>query len=261
MGLKKDIIKIGEDIGFNLVRFYKPEIIKDEYFERWIKEGYYGDMEYLKMTMDKRLNPFLVFSNLKTIISCAVAYNYIKYEENGRRIAAFALFEDYHKVLKRMLKEYLKRIKSLIPEAEGKVFVDTGPVFEKEIAVRCGIGFRGKNTLVINRDFGSFFVLGEIFINIDIEPDGPVSDDCGECDLCIKACPKGAIFEPYKLDPRKCISYITIEKKIKDFNLEETNGYIYGCDECQVVCPYNSERRVKLNIFSKVLNNLLQNHR
>lgn len=249
MGIKEEIIKIGEKIGFNLIRFYKPEKIEDEYFDYFINEGMFGDMEYLKRTKDKRLNPFLVWKDVKGILCCAVAYEYKRYEKDGKIISSFAIHEDYHKVLKRMLKEYLTKIKELKKDTEGKIFVDTGPVFEKEIAVRCGIGFRGKNTLVINKDFGSFFFLGEIFLNIEMEPDGPLENGCGNCDLCIKACPTGAIYEPFKLDPRRCISYITIEKKIKDFDIKETKGYIYGCDECQIVCPYNKLRKTKVSIF------------
>lgn len=241
MGIREEIKKIGESIGFNLVRVYKPEIINSDYFQGFIHNKMYGDMEYLKRTKEKRLNPYLLWKDVKSILSCAVAYRYIRYEKDSEKIASFALYEDYHKVLKRMLKEYLKKIKEFKNDVEGKIFVDTGPVLEKEIAVRCGIGMRGKNTLVVNKDFGSFFFLGEIFLNIELEPDKPVDYDCNGCDLCIKACPTGAIFEPYKLDPRKCISYLTIEKKVKDFDIKDTKGYIYGCDECQIVCPYNKK--------------------
>lgn len=249
MGIKEEIIKIGEKIGFNLIKIYKPERIEDEYLEKFIKEGMFGDMEYLKRNKEKILNPFLVWKDVKSILCCSVAYQYIRYEKEGKIISSFAVYEDYHKVIKRMLKEYLAKIKELQKHTEGKVFVDTGPVFEKEIAVRCGIGFRGKNTLVINQEFGSFFFLGEIFLNFPLEPDTPVEDGCGDCEKCVKSCPTGAIYEPYKLDPRRCISYLTIEKKDKDFSLKDTKGYIYGCDECQIVCKYNENRNVSFNFF------------
>jgi len=160
----------------------------------------------------------------------------------GAKISRYALCRDYHLTVKEKLSAMLEGIKKEFPGAEGKTFCDTSPVMEKELGRLSGLGFRGKNTLLLSRDLGSYFFLGGIALSLDLEPDAPVADSCGACDLCIKACPTGAL-KAGALDPALCISYWTTQSKEKlpPQIAAKTEGYAYGCDLCQEACPLNKK--------------------
>ncbi len=242
--MKKKIKEIAKNIGFDLIGFSKIEKIEENFinfYMEWLKNGYNGEMKYLEKNLEKKFDPQKILPNAKTIISIGVNY----YTE----IPEICLFPryltkiDYHIEIKRMLKEFVKELKKLIKDLEYKFFVDSGPVFEKYWAQKSGIGFIGKNSLIINRDFGSFIFLSEVIINKEIEPDKEMENLCSNCRKCIDSCPTGAIVKEGIVDARKCISYLTIEKKNKLSEIEEEyvkkGNKIFGCEICQEVCPFN----------------------
>lgn len=247
INLKHSIARICKDSGFSLVKFSKPEILKSEktYLENWIKDEKNATMKWMENNIEKRVNPFLVMEDVKSIISLALLYDtpvLHSDDSNLPKISRYAWGKrDYHKIIKSKLKQICKDIELLSPEIKTKFYVDDGPMMDKVWAVRSGIGWMGKNTNVINPELGSYFFLSEILINIELEYDEPIEDMCKNCRLCLVECPTGALYDEYKLDANLCISYQTIENRgeiPEDINL---NGWVFGCDICQEVCPYNSK--------------------
>jgi len=243
--LKERILNKAKEIGFDIcgVSLPAPLTHYPEFIE-WIKQGKAGDMDYLINNPDRRKNPGMLYSEVKSIISCVVNYYQGKLPEpetGEGKISRYALGKDYHKVVKKMLIRLLKFIKSINATADGRVYVDTGPILEKEIAEKAGLGWIGKNTLLIHPDCGSYLFLGEILLNISLPPDKPITERCKDCHLCIDACPTGALEGERTLNASKCIAYFTIEHKgeIPDAFRKYFEKWIYGCDICQDVCPYN----------------------
>ncbi len=265
----KDICK---RYGFFKIGISKPEPLMEEkeYFKNWIAKGLNADMEWISRNFEKRINPKLIFPEIKSIISLAILYNtpFERLESPDiPKISRYAWGErDYHKVIKKKLKNICLDIQKLIPDSKTKYFVDDGMVMEKRWAVKSGIGWQGKNTIVINPEYGSFFFIGDIFINIELEIDKPIEDLCGTCRLCLKSCPTGALFEEYKLDANLCIAYHTIENKKEIPTHIDLNNWIFGCDICQDVCPYNKKKffteeesfSPKKSIFNKTREKLLK---
>lgn len=219
---------------------------------RWIENGYHGEMNYMGKNVLLRLNPAQVLPGVQSVI--VVSMNYFSGEEHRESlhrpdtgyIASYALNRDYHPVIKERLERLLAFIKGNTGDrVEGRIFVDTGPVMEKAFAVNAGIGWMGKNSLIVNEE-GSWFFLGIIFLNIPLEYDTPVEDKCGSCMECIRACPTGALVAPYVLDSRRCISYLLGELKGSiPVELRSLMGNkIFGCDDCQWVCPWNRASRL-----------------
>lgn len=232
-------------LGFSKAGFTTPERIRGEFLLRWLNSKAEAGMAYMRRNKEVRLDPKKLFPPVKTIISLAV--NYFPGEINYRKIkiSRYALGRDYHRVMKRMMKELFAFIKTLYPEAEARFFVDSAPVLERELARRAGIGWIGKNAMLITKEFGSWIFLGEIFVSVVLPPDPPIRINfCGTCDACIRACPTGAL-KPYFLDSKRCLSYITVEHKeeIPDIYAEANKGWIFGCDICQEVCPWNRRAR------------------
>jgi len=240
------IKSIATDLGFSFCGISKAEFLKEDapQLEEWLKRGYHGSMGYMENHFDIRLDPTLLVLGAKSVIS--LMYNYYpekKLEIEGRlKIAKYAYGEDYHFVIKDKLKEFLQRIQNKIGEIHGRAFVDSGPVMERTWAKKSGIGWIGKNSLLLNKSTGSFFFLAELFIDLELEYDGPVKDYCGTCTACMDACPTDAIPQPYVVDGSKCISYFTIELKeeIPASVKGKFDNWIFGCDICQDVCPWNS---------------------
>jgi epoxyqueuosine reductase len=236
---------LAREQGFSFCGISKAEFLKDEAprVEEWLKRGYQGKMGYLESHFDKRLDPTLLVPGAKSVIS--LLYNYYPsqiHERSGNfKVAKYAYGEDYHFVIKDKLKAFLERIRQEIGEVEGRAFVDSAPVHERAWAAKSGLGWVGKNSLLLNREMGSFFFLAELIIDLELEPDGPMKDYCGTCTACQDACPTGAITEPYVVDGSKCISYLTIE--LKEQIPAEFQGkmedWVFGCDICQDVCPWN----------------------
>ncbi len=237
------------ELGFSKVGFTTPEKIPEKFLLDWLSQGAEGTMAYMRRNPELRLDPRKLFPSVKTIISLAV--NYYPGEVNYRKakISRYALGRDYHRVLKKMMRRLFEFIKEEFPAVEGRFFVDSAPVMERELARRAGLGWIGKNTMLITKEYGSWVFLGEIFISEALPPDEPFRENyCGTCNRCIEACPTGAL-KPYFLDARLCLSYITIEHKgeIPEIYRLKNSGWIFGCDICQEVCPWN-RRATKTHI-------------
>lgn len=249
------IKSIATELGFSFCGISKAEFLSEEApkLEEWLKRGYQGNMSYLENHFDKRLDPRLLVPGAKSVVS--LVYNYYpekdlgsemkpsfdKATEGNLKIAKYAYGEDYHHVVKEKLKEFIHIIETEIGEVNGRAFVDSAPVHERAWAAKSGVGWVGKNSLLLNRQMGSFFFLAELILDLDLEPDGPIKDYCGTCTACMDACPTDAIPQPYVVDGSKCISYFTIE--LKEEIPTEVKGkfenWIFGCDICQDVCPWN----------------------
>jgi epoxyqueuosine reductase len=237
--------KIAADLGFSFCGISKAEFLEAEApkLEAWLKRGYQGEMAYLENHFDKRLDPRLLVPGAKSVVSLVYNYfpqNNLSYEGN-LKVAKYAYGEDYHNVIKDKLKEFMARIQETIGAVSGRVFVDSAPVMERQWAAKSGIGWIGKNSLLLNKQMGSFFFLAELILDLDLQPDGPTKDYCGTCTACMDACPTDAIVGDGVIDSNKCISYLTIE--LKDLVPSEFKGkiddWIFGCDVCQDVCPWN----------------------
>lgn len=236
---------IARTLGFSFCGISKAEFLAEDAprLETWLKQGYQGKMHYLENHFDKRLDPTLLVPAAKSVIS--LMYNYFPTSDLGAednpKVAKYAYGEDYHVVIKDKLKEFLDLLRESIGEINGRAFVDSAPVMERSWAARGGLGWVGKNSLLLNRSMGSFFFLAELILDLELVPDGPVKDYCGSCTACMDACPTDAIPQPYVVDGSKCISYFTIE--LKEEIPQEVKGkfenWIFGCDICQDVCPWN----------------------
>ena len=217
--------------------------------ENWLKKGYQGEMHYMNNHFDLRIDPTKLVPGAKSVIT--LLYNYFPastQDKSAPKIAKYAWGDDYHQVIKEKLFAMMDEIRIHIPHFEGRAFVDSAPVMERQWAERAGLGWIGKNSLLLRKGVGSFFFLAEIICNVDIEPDAQQTDHCGECRACIDACPTQAIVHPQVIDSNRCISYLTIEDKSwptdtnnhsKDLKSLNTGEWAYGCDVCQDVCPWN----------------------
>ena len=234
-----------EKFGFQSCGISKAEFLEEEAprLETWLDKGYHGEMKYMENHFDKRLNPTLLVEGAKSVIS--LSYNYfpkVKIDEiNNFKISKYAYGEDYHEVIKDILKEMVAELQEEIGEFGFRVFVDSAPVLEKAWARKSGLGWVGKNANLITKKHGSFYFLAEIICDLELEYDLPVTDHCGSCRACIDACPTQAIVSDRIVDGSKCISYATIELKneIPDYFKGKMDDWMFGCDVCQDVCPWN----------------------
>lgn len=232
-------------MGFDFVGISKAEQLDDEaqQLEAWLNQGLHGKMGYMENHFEKHIDPTKLVPGAKSVVS--LLYNYYtpkQQPEDAPKISTYAYGEDYHLVIKDKCRELISELEEKIGQIEGRLFVDSAPVLEKAWAKRSGLGWIGKHTNLINKQHGSFYFLAELIINVELNPDGPIKDYCGTCTRCLDACPTDAIYEPYKLDATRCISYLTIE--LKDDNLPEQfrgsmKDWAFGCDICQDVCPWN----------------------
>jgi len=212
--------------------------------EAWLNKGMHGEMHYMENHFDKRLDPRLLVDGARSVISLGLNYytDNVQADPLAPKISKYAYGEDYHVVIKDKLKQLLQIINEKIGEVGGRAFVDSAPVLDKAWAQKAGLGWIGKNTNLINQQTGSFFFLAELIVNIELEYDiEPSADHCGTCTRCIDACPTEAIVAPYVVDGSKCISYLTIELKneIPEEFKGKMEGWMFGCDICQDVCPWN----------------------
>jgi len=240
--LKKEAVSM----GFDACGIAKAEFLKEEahHLENWLKEGMHGKMTYMENHFDKRLDPRKLVEGARSVI--VLLYNYYPAKEisieNNYVISKYAYGKDYHFVIKEKLKTLIDGLSEAAGDIQARAFVDSAPVLERAWAVNAGLGWIGKNSLLINPKLGSFFFIAEIITDLELDFDQPKNNDfCGACRNCIDACPTGAIVSPKTIDARKCLSYLTIE--LKDEIPEEFagtfNDRIFGCDICQDVCPWN----------------------
>jgi epoxyqueuosine reductase len=297
ISVEQQIKQWAQELGFLACGFAKAEALTEEShtLTSWLDNNFHGNMQYMENHRDMRLDPTHLVPGAKTVIS--LAFNYYPFDKNEENspplpadspktrttqneinekplIAKYAWGDDYHRVIKDKLFVLMDSIKSLEPEFEGRAFVDSAPVMERQWAVRAGLGWIGKNSLLLRKGVGSFFFLAEIIGNLELQPDAPQTDHCGECTACIDACPTNAIVQPQVIDSRRCISYLTIEDKswpnrsasvntpeqpvsaaadllvtVEDSTktrttsesspVLNTGAWAYGCDVCQDVCPWN----------------------
>lgn len=243
------------ELGFDLVGFTKAEELRDEKqkFYQWLNSKYHANMYWLQKTFEKRVNPEKVLPEVKSIISVGLNYYQSRkaknFSEGSGKISKYAWGKDYHKVIEKKFKLIEKILLEVDSSSKNKFYVDYGPTMDKVWAVRSGIGWMGKHTNVISTSIGSWFFIGTVLTSIEFEPDKPILDMCGDCRICIDACPTGAIVDDYLLDANKCISYHTIENKnqIPEELKGKFENYIFGCDICQEVCPWNEKLQIETN--------------
>jgi epoxyqueuosine reductase len=247
-----DIKRFASEAGFDLCGITTPEVVPAarERYSKWLASGYHGESHYLTRDPDKRTDPSRLLKGLRSVIMLAVNY----YQENSTdevpagygRVSRYARGRDYHRVVEKSMRTLISRIEeeSGLPGVQSRTFVDYGPMLERTYAEKAGLGYIGKNSMLISRRFGSWLFLSGIITTLELEPDDPHAVNhgrCGKCRLCIDACPTGAIMEDGSVDSRKCISYLTIEKpdKIPNHIARQIDSLIFGCDICQEVCPHN----------------------
>ena len=251
---RKIIINTAQEVGFDLVGITPCKHLKEEHnrFNEWLLEGNASTLDYLTRNVDKRFDAGLLVKGSRSVIICAISYlsPYSRgYREGCRtKIASYALARDYHVTIKDMLHALAERLKEHSPTLRYRAFTDSAPIAEKSYAARAGIGWIGRNSLLVTPSHGSMLHLGELIIDDEVDMyDSPIkSIGCGECRRCIEACPNGAILENRTIDTRKCISCRTIERE--DVNSSSNlDGWIFGCDACQSACPYNNKAPMHTN--------------
>ena len=249
--LAGDIKRRARELGFDLVGIAdaRPTPYRD-YLRNWLDDGQAGTMRYLAERFDERTDPAAYLPGARSVICVAMNYHTplqpVPEHERGYhgRVARYALGVDYHEIIKKRLHALADWLREAAPDAITKSAVDTAPVMEKGLAARAGVGWQGKNTCTINENIGSWLLLGEIVTTIALPVDEPAFDRCGTCTRCLDACPTGAITAPYQLDARRCISYLTIEHREGEIDpalAPKVGDWLYGCDICQDVCPWNSK--------------------
>ena len=234
------------ELGFTKVGIAKAETLNDEaaHLREWLNRGYQGTMAWMERNFEKRVDPRNILPQAKSVIAVAMNYYtdtaHVNHDGVGK-ISRYAWGDDYHDIVTPRLRELWEWMQKEFPGAEGKLYVDTGPVMDKVWAQRAGIGWQGKHTNLITQEVGSWVFLGEVITTLDLDCDQQATDHCGTCTLCIEACPTHAIVEPYVVDSNLCLSYLTIEHR-SDISGEVTKQFeqwVYGCDICQDVCPWN----------------------
>lgn len=248
--LKADIQRWGKELGFQSVGISGVDLGEAEArLDRWLAAGMHGEMDYMGKHGPKRARPQELQPGTRSVVSARINYHAAGLQADldqlrqpfAAYISRYALGRDYHKVLRQRLQRLAQRIEDAIGPHGYRVFTDSAPVMETELAVKAGNGWRGKHSLVLHREAGSLFFLGEIYLDLPLPPDAPVTGHCGDCDACLRACPTRAIVAPYVVDARRCISYLTIELHGPvPVELRPLMGNrIYGCDDCQLHCPWN----------------------
>ena len=247
------------ELGFQAVGISDTDLtVAENGLLEWLALGLHGELDYMANHGTKRSRPAELLPGTLRVISLRMNYAppdardswQVMAEGERAFISRYALGRDYHKVLRNRLAKLADKIRGAVAEFDGRVFTDSAPVMEVELARKAGLGWRGKHTLLLSREHGSWFFLGEIYLNLPLPIDAPQQEHCGTCTRCIEICPTQAIIAPYKLDARRCISYLTIELKGSiPVELRPLIGNrIYGCDDCQLVCPWNGYARLPLSL-------------
>lgn len=255
MNLRERTQKVREEalrLGFNACGFARAGRLEKEErrLREWLNQDRHGKMGWMENHFEKRVDPTRLVPGSKSVVSVIGSYFHPDHEtqmqqQNTPKIAKYAQGRDYHKVYKGKLKKLFAFTRDLLGGLEGRVFVDSAPVLDKAWAVRSGLGWMGKNSNILNKNIGSFFFIGEMIVDVEFNYDTPVTDHCGSCTRCIDACPTNAIYEPYRVDANRCISYLTIELKeqIPEGHRDDLGEWMFGCDICQDVCPWNRDAK------------------
>ena len=250
LSITSTIKQIGLEMGFQQVGITDVDLDSEHRrYQQWIARNYHGEMAYMARNVDKRLNPPRLVPNTLSVICVRLDYlvepqqRMLELLDHPRQayVSRYALGRDYHKLMRKRLQKYADRISELCGPMGYRVFTDSAPVLEKALAARAGLGWQGKHSNLLQREHGSWFFLGEIYTDLELETDAPLENHCGRCTSCIDICPTDAIVEPYTVDARRCISYLTIEHR-SEIPLEfraAIGNRIYGCDDCQLACPWN----------------------
>src|SRR5438876_2195947 len=242
--VKRKALDLGfQAVGVSRVTSDRPEAVR---LAEWLANGYQGEMGWMARTAKRRQHPALLLPGIRAIVSVGMNYYTDEEPDNRRgqgRIARYARGEDYHRVLGERLKALASFLQAEAPDSRSRPYVDTGAVMEKAWAERAGLGWIGKHSNLVSARHGSWLLLAEVLTTATLDPDEPGADLCGTCTLCIRACPTGAITEPYVVDARRCLSYLTIEQKgqIPEEFQRALGNRIFGCDDCLDVCPYNHQ--------------------
>jgi len=246
--LTNQIKKKALETGFDKVGIVKAEalVTEGENLKTWLEKDFHGEMKWMEREPEKRSDPRILFPGAKSLVVLAMNYYTPHEHENDTskgKISRYAWGDDYHDVVKEKLWELFNWIEAKVPETKGKVCVDTAPIMDKAWAVRAGLGWLGKHTNVITKEYGSWVFLGEVLLDLELEYETEIIEDhCGSCTECLDACPTDAIVAPYLVDSNACLSYATIELRSPELPLdiaENMDGWLYGCDICQDVCPWN----------------------
>lgn len=258
---KRNITEKALELGISAVKFtspfVEPQVIQN--YKNWLERNYNAEMNYMKSNLEKRSNPSLILEDVKSVIVTCLNYfpgNHPELKSGFGKISKYAQGEDYHDVFKNLLKKLCEWIKKIEPNLEYYISVDSSAVFEKYFAEKSGFGWQGKNGIIINPEIGSYIFLGIIYTNLEFEQDNPIADLCGTCVKCMEKCPTQAIVQPKVIDAKKCISYWTIESKSAEIPKEITlknKEWLYGCDVCQDVCPWN-EKNAKITDIKRFIN-------
>ncbi len=257
--LENQIKQIGKTFGFQKIGISDTRLDEHhQHYQQWIENHYQGEMSYLARNIDKRLHPELMIP--ETLSAICVRLDYLIDEGDWPRelldqndmayVSRYALGRDYHKLIRKRLQQFADRIEVLVGEMGYRVFTDSAPVLEKALAAKAGIGWQGKHSNLIHRERGSWFFLGEIYTDLKLRADQPVENHCGLCTTCMDVCPTKAIVAPYVVDARRCISYLTIEHKSAipvEFRAAIGNR-IFGCDDCQLFCPWNRFAKITVEV-------------
>ena len=248
--IEASVKRWGRELGFSAIAIAGTELAEEEVrLMEWLARGWHGEMDYMARHGARRARPAELVPGTASVITARLDYtpadardSWDVLEDPERAfVSRYALGRDYHKVLRAKLQALAERMAAELGEFRYRVFTDSAPVMEVSLAARAGLGWRGKHTLLLSRDAGSLFFLGELFVSLELRRDAPVGNHCGSCTRCIDVCPTQAIVGPYQLDARRCISYLTIENHgaIPEELRAPMGNRIYGCDDCQLVCPWN----------------------
>jgi epoxyqueuosine reductase len=261
---KTSLVKdLAHKLGFDRVGIARlgpsPRAI---YYRRWLARGHAASMAYLHRNAELRENPAGLLAGARSAICVALNHHRQESPTSGTastgRVAQYVRGYDYHRVVRAMLRELVDQLRQRLNEPfEWRIFVDTGPLLERELAAAAGLGWIGKNTMLLHEQLGSYLFLGEVLTTLELEPDLPTGDRCGNCTRCLDACPTGALLAPYQLDASRCISYLTIEHRrhVPEEFGDHIGDWVFGCDICQQVCPYN--RRAALATHSEIAADLI----
>jgi epoxyqueuosine reductase len=236
------------ELGFDRCGFAKARYLDEDArrLEEWLNQGMHGNMQWMENNFEKRVDPTKLVPGAKSVVSLIGSYRFAENElydaeHSGPKISKYARGRDYHKLFKNRLKKLFLFTRDLVGDLNGRIFVDSAPVLDRAWGRLAGNGWVGKNSMLMNKSHGSWFFIGEMILDIPFVYDAPETDHCGTCTRCIDACPTDAIYEPLKVDGSKCISYLTIEMKesMPDEFKEQLGEWMFGCDICQDVCPWN----------------------